>query len=190
MADYTKHLNLYEVRPNADGSMTFNIDTMMNDNWDKLDAYAEEVHTQLANKAEIGLNRIVIPAESDLNNYIDAGAYKTLGSVTTASLINGPSNPPKTGVYIDVMKIDATHATQIMYGWTDGVQITRGYNNGDWTPWVYTATISQIYHPNLLINADFRNPVNQRGQTEYTAVGYTIDPWKTAGGENKRRSRR
>lgn len=40
-------------------------------------------------------------------------------------------------------------------------------------------------NPNLLINSDFRNPVNQRGQNSYTGVGantttnvtYTIDRW-------------
>lgn len=32
---------------------------------------------------------------------------------------------------------------------------------------------------NLLDNSDFRNPVNQRGQTSYTATGYTIDRWRT-----------
>ena len=30
---------------------------------------------------------------------------------------------------------------------------------------------------NLLDNSDFRNPVNQRGKTSYTAEGYTIDRW-------------
>ena len=30
---------------------------------------------------------------------------------------------------------------------------------------------------NLLDNSDFRNPVNQRGQTSYNSVGYTIDRW-------------
>lgn len=30
---------------------------------------------------------------------------------------------------------------------------------------------------NLLDNSDFRNPVNQRGQTSYIGVGYTIDRW-------------
>lgn len=30
---------------------------------------------------------------------------------------------------------------------------------------------------NLLDNSDFRNPVNQRGQTTYTVSGYTIDRW-------------
>lgn len=30
---------------------------------------------------------------------------------------------------------------------------------------------------NLLDNSDFRNPVNQRGQSSYTGYGYTIDRW-------------
>ena len=30
---------------------------------------------------------------------------------------------------------------------------------------------------NLLDNSDFRNPVNQRGQTSYSGYGYTIDRW-------------
>ena len=30
---------------------------------------------------------------------------------------------------------------------------------------------------NLLDNSNFRNPVNQRGQTSYNSVGYTIDRW-------------
>lgn len=32
-------------------------------------------------------------------------------------------------------------------------------------------------NPNLLINPDFR--INQRGQSEYTAAGYTVDRWAT-----------
>lgn len=34
-----------------------------------------------------------------------------------------------------------------------------------------------IQNRNLLDNSDFRNPVNQRGQTSYTTFGYTIDRW-------------
>lgn len=33
------------------------------------------------------------------------------------------------------------------------------------------------YAHNLLDNSDFTNPVNQRGQTKYTAAGYSIDRW-------------
>lgn len=35
-------------------------------------------------------------------------------------------------------------------------------------------------NPNLLDNYYFADPVNQRGQTEYTAAGYTIDRWRMA----------
>ena len=38
-----------------------------------------------------------------------------------------------------------------------------------WGPWPS--------NPNLLINADFRRPVNRNGKSEYLAVGYTIDRW-------------
>ena len=33
-------------------------------------------------------------------------------------------------------------------------------------------------NPNLLDNWYFGRPVNQRGQTEYTTTGYTVDRWK------------
>lgn len=36
-----------------------------------------------------------------------------------------------------------------------------------------------IVNPNLLDNWYFGNPVNQRGQTSYSANGYTIDRWRT-----------
>ena len=35
-----------------------------------------------------------------------------------------------------------------------------------------------IYHKNLLHNWDFRNPVNQRGRSSYSGVGYSIDRWQ------------
>jgi hypothetical protein len=37
---------------------------------------------------------------------------------------------------------------------------------------------SQHSNPNLLDNWYFADPINQRGQTEYTASGYTIDRWR------------
>lgn len=39
----------------------------------------------------------------------------------------------------------------------------------EWGPWPS--------NPNLLINGDFRKPVNRNGKREYTAPGYTIDRW-------------
>ena len=47
------------------------------------------------------------------------------------------------------------------------------------------AAIQAKPNPNLLDNWYFGNPVNQRGQTEYTAAGYTIDRWKSGNSELK-----
>lgn len=35
------------------------------------------------------------------------------------------------------------------------------------------------FYTNILDNSNFRNPVNQRASNSYTAVGYTIDRWRT-----------
>lgn len=37
--------------------------------------------------------------------------------------------------------------------------------------------VSQLSNPNLLINGDFRNPINQRGKTQYTSNEYCVDRW-------------
>lgn len=44
----------------------------------------------------------------------------------------------------------------------------------------YIVSFGNLVNDNLLINSDFRNPVNQRGETSYSGNGiYTIDRWKT-----------
>lgn len=35
-----------------------------------------------------------------------------------------------------------------------------------------------LSNPNLLINSDFRNPVNQRGEASHSSSGYWIDRWE------------
>ena len=40
MGNYTGNLNLYKADPVTDGNDTFNIDTMLNENWDKIDLAA------------------------------------------------------------------------------------------------------------------------------------------------------
>ena len=47
------------------------------------------------------------------------------------------------------------------------------------------ANLPTISNPNLLINSDFRDPVNQRGKTSYTTTNeriYTIDRWNIGQG--------
>ena len=51
---------------------------------------------------------------------------------------------------------------------------------------VYVDTaVTKAAPRNLLDNSDFRNPVNQRGQTSYTETwGYTIDRWYLSSGDS------
>ena len=42
MASYTEHLQLLKKDPVADGADTFNVQTMLNDNWEKIDAAVAE----------------------------------------------------------------------------------------------------------------------------------------------------
>ena len=42
--------------------------------------------------------------------------------------------------------------------------------------------LETMCNPNLLDNWYFGNPVNQRGQTEYTGGGYAVDRWKIGDG--------
>lgn len=51
--------------------------------------------------------------------------------------------------------------------------VTSGYTQ------VIAAKNSSASPKNLLDNSNFRNPVNQRGQSSYTGIEYTIDRWRT-----------
>lgn len=46
-------------------------------------------------------------------------------------------------------------------------------------------TLNGTVNPNLLDNWYFGNPVNQRGQTSYTGIGYGIDRWKATNANTK-----
>lgn len=46
---------------------------------------------------------------------------------------------------------------------------------------IAAAQSATVVNPNLIDNWYLADPVNQRGQTEYTGAGYTIDRWKQDG---------
>lgn len=48
----------------------------------------------------------------------------------------------------------------------------------------YYARANQVTPRNLLDNSDFRNPVNQRGQTSYSGSIYNIDRWRSFQNDN------
>ena len=43
MPTNTTKLQLYKADPLTDGSNTFNLETMLNDNWDKVDEFAQNL---------------------------------------------------------------------------------------------------------------------------------------------------
>lgn len=49
MAEHTPNLGLLKKDPLADGNETFNIETMLNDNWDKIDEAVGQVREELEN---------------------------------------------------------------------------------------------------------------------------------------------
>lgn len=59
-------------------------------------------------------------------------------------------------------------------GGTTGQILTKASAADYDTKW---ADAASGYAYNLLDNSDFRNPVNQRGKTNYTGCSYTIDRW-------------
>ncbi len=43
---------------------------------------------------------------------------------------------------------------------------------------IHESLLNSLSNPNLFINGDFRNPVNQREKSEYTSNTYCIDRWR------------
>ena len=68
MASYTPNLNLYKKDPIADGNNFFNIKTMMNDNWDKID---EKVKAALDDIGDLQSEQVRIATGS----YVGTGTY-------------------------------------------------------------------------------------------------------------------
>mgnify|MGYP000484368740 CR=1 FL=1 len=68
MASYTPNLNLYKKDPIADGNDFFNIKTMMNDNWDKID---EAVKAALDDIGDLQIEQVRIATGS----YVGTGTY-------------------------------------------------------------------------------------------------------------------
>ena len=62
MASFTNFLKLLKKNPATDGKDTFNIETMLNENWDKIDKKVEE------NSSAIGQLAYQLVSESEIDN--------------------------------------------------------------------------------------------------------------------------
>ena len=93
-------------------------------------------------------------------------------------VVNGRCMPNGNGIatlvsgdygYHVMDRIDETHVLIAVEPGTDFQYRTKKYIDSG---------ISKAAPVNLLVNSDFRNPVNSSGQTSYSEIGYTIDRWQ------------
>ncbi|ANF95982.1 hypothetical protein [Paenibacillus bovis] len=76
MASNTPNLNLLKKDPAVDGNDTFNIKTMLNDNWDKIDSAMGDIPDQVADLAKTAVTYKEWPAGvNSINGLVDIGVY-------------------------------------------------------------------------------------------------------------------
>ena len=81
MATYTELLKLLKKDPAAEGSDTFNIKTMLNNNWDKLDDHAKAVMLELLKKADLDEEGRVPAGQLPEMDYVPTGDKGRAGGV-------------------------------------------------------------------------------------------------------------
>src|SRR5690625_4896117 len=116
MAEYTPELNLLKKDPVADGNDTFNIQTMLNDNWDKIDDFAKAIEEGLGNVDDVE------QAVGDLIEQV--GNLEELDTETKTNLIGAINE-----IYQDLMthKADYIH---LPYSIADGIDTYTTLING------------------------------------------------------------
>ena len=80
MAGYTDYLNLYFKNPRTDGADTFNVQTMMNDNWDKIDTFASK-----AGLPDAGKGLVYIKCTDSSGNPLSGCAVQIDGAASVSS---------------------------------------------------------------------------------------------------------
>lgn len=161
MSKNTKNYGLFEYEPETDGAQTFNIQSALNENWDKIDeTLAATDPTKVTAKAA--------PADGDgvmIADSADGGKARRLLWSSVKTALGKLFVPLARKINGKALSGDVT---------LTGDDIALG--TGDSTS--LSTALTYRSNPNLLVNWYFPRPVNQRGQTEYTTGGaYTLDRW-------------
>lgn len=107
-------------------------------------------------------------------------------AAATAGAIAAAQQPKLTGQPGQVVGFDTdgaavahqADAAQVSYdGTQSGLQAETVQGAVD----ALSARTARVSNPNLLDNWYFVDPINQKGQAEYTEAGYTIDRWSSTG---------
>ncbi|WP_379130959.1 pyocin knob domain-containing protein [Paenibacillus sp. sgz500958] len=130
MATNTPNLNLLKKNPATDGNETFNIQTMLNENWDKVDAAVG-----LAQRVKLTKDSgyLLDPPTTNLDDWLTVGWYYAGSTVTSGK----PSGAGDGFVY--VMAYNSTTVLQLYYE-KNGASIQWRYHGATWTAWKKIAT--------------------------------------------------
>ena len=127
MASNTENLNLLKKNPTTDGADTFNVQTMLNDNWDKIDQFAGSLDEKLAGllhddtKTEFLLPPTATPDD----------AFKILAGILGITYVLASSGATVTA--------QSGSDTKTAVAASNGIATFKGLPYGDWT---FSATIS------------------------------------------------
>ena len=158
MSIFSNFLNLFKYEPTTDAQNTFNIQTALNDNWDKLDDFAENINEQLEGKADKNTTIIL-----DANSAIKNGKY----AIASAGGLNVP-------ILNQTYIIEASQRSD---SWI--VQRAKCYSlapydtyercclNDVWTTWVKIATVNDIQTGLSLGETSTTAYRGDRGKTSY-----------------------
>ncbi|GMQ58268.1 hypothetical protein AN1V17_26630 [Vallitalea sediminicola] len=102
MPQYTSNMDLYKVDLETDGNSTFNIKTMLNDNWDKIDSKYDEQEGRIRGNSEV-VNEVKE----------DVGDKSELKTEEKSSLV-GAVNEVSTGM-ADIAKLIDKSVSNIVY---------------------------------------------------------------------------
>ena len=127
MASKTENLELLKKNPTTDGADTFNVQTMLNDNWDKIDQFAGRLDKKLAGllhddtKTELLLPHTATPDD----------AFKILAGILGITYVLASSGATVTA--------QSGSDTKTVVAASNGIATFKGLPYGDW---MFSTTIS------------------------------------------------
>lgn len=147
----TKLLELFKYEPDKDGAQTFNIKSALNDNWDKIEAWAQSVKTALAG---------LVPTSRTVNG-------KTLAEdvTLTAADIKMPNSEEDVGAAMAKRAMNDSEAIpQNDCDFITNVGVYRGYND--------TKNMNNEYIGTIVVSLPWDS--NSRQQIVFAAGGKHI----------------
>lgn len=166
-----------------------NLDNLSTDDKTTIISAMNEI---FGNLSELQINKNLGDNYVMNSNDFDKVGFYLISSLSDVETDEGFKNAPdgNSGDYkvLALNGSDSNYQVVLMTSPRDFAPLYIGFFwNQKWKGWTRIANIKNLCNPDILINSNFKNSINQRGQTEYTVRnGYTIDRWKFNDGWNNK----